>query len=788
MRRKILKRGLIAITLLMLFLTLTVYLVLRASLPTTSGKDWKYPPGMSVLFYFDELARPYVDAAFPDAFEAQGWLHANNRLWQMEMFRRAGKGRLAELLGPGMLEADQELWRMGVPQLAKKLEENASDRMRRYVDAYVWGANRAIGDFTFMPPEFLLLQHTPSEWTPKDVFAVGALMAFQSGNNAENELLRLALFDKLGPNRANIFLPSDGNDLDFPYIMPATQSNVADLDLFRATNPLDNTRFPSFAFGSNGWVVAPSRAEEGHALFAFDSHDALGLPNLFYEIHINEPPFEQLHGWSVPGLPGVINGYNAHIAWGFTNIGDTQDLFLETRHPDDPLKFRDGDAWYTARTETVEIPVAGRDTPEQLTITHTRNGTLISEDPPIALRWTIQDLGEKGLDSLIDINFATNWEEFNEALDGFAAPALNATYADTKGNIGFRTAGILPIRGKGEGLVPLPGDDPANRWHGFVAPEDMPRRFNPPEGFLAAANARVNPDGDGPLVSADNAPGYRIRRIHDVLGGTGKLSREDMAALQMDWYDQQAALLLPAMLRDLDASDLPPTAEAAREALRAWQKSYEATPVSGAALLFQAWYPALARAVFTPALGEELAARLMKHNYPLNHALDRLILKEPESPWWQDNRPGILRDSFLAAVEEIAAVQGEDVSKWRLDRIHAVKLEHELGKAVPQLGWFFNTKSYPWGGAATTVGRARYRYDRGYDVTAAATVRVVGVMHPDGPRMSAIMPGGQSGHPLSPHYADQFPMWLNGELVPIQTELPTGKADMVWNMLDEWDS
>ncbi len=511
----------------------------------------------AVTITFDKHQRPFVLAeTLNDALFAEGWLHAQHRLWQMEMFRRAGKGRLAEMLGGSMLESDKELWRMGVPQLAQQLEVNASPEMKRHVTAYVNGINAALESGDSTPPEFLLLQHTPDPWAASDVYALGALMAFQSAGNSSNELLRLALFNELGPQRAQIFVPRESADEDFPYVLPKLNPEALNTAVCRriATDPLDNPLMPRFALGSNGWVVAPSKSQTGNALFAFDSHDALGLPNLFYEVHLFYEEERQIRGWSVAGLPGVINGYNERVAWGFTNIGDTQDLFLETRSTTDPLQFKDGDNWYTARSETVKIPVSGRDQPESLTIVYTLNGPLISDDPPISLSWTVQHLDGMGIDNILEFNQAQSCEDFHSQLDRYAAPSLNATFADIDGNIGFRTLGLIPIRGAGEGLLPLDGSDPANRWQGFVPPDELPAAQNPEQGFLAAANARVTAPGQGPLVSADNAPGYRMRRIKEVLSGHDQVSLDQMRSLQTDWYDSQAALLLPELIEAIEPS------------------------------------------------------------------------------------------------------------------------------------------------------------------------------------------------------------------------------------------
>ena len=243
----------------------------------------------------------------------------------------------------------------------------------------------------------------------------------------------------------------------------------------------------------------------------------------------------------MPGLPGVINGYNEHIAWGFTNIGDSQDIFIETPHPDKPYTFKDGDKWYEAETKSVEIQVKGKEKSETITLVTTKNGVLISENPALSLRWTIQDIESQGLDAILEFNMARNWQEFNLALDNLSAPVLNATYADNLGNIGFRTAGILPQRGTGKGLVPVDGSKQSNRWQSLIKQSQMPTLFNPDSQHIAAANARVNAIGNGILVSADNAAPYRIQRIQDVLSQDKEFSLADMQTLQTDFYDMQAA-------------------------------------------------------------------------------------------------------------------------------------------------------------------------------------------------------------------------------------------------------
>jgi penicillin amidase len=735
------------------------YRALQASRSERSGTLTLAGLEAPVEIRFDERARPYVRAeTLGDAFFAQGVLHARERLWQMELLSRAGRGRLAEILGPPLLDTDRELWRTGVPQLAERIEANAQARTQERVARYVSGVNAAL--------EGIPLRR----WTPADVYALGAAMAFSSGRNAQNELLRWAIAQTLSPEEFAPFLPDEGSIPDFPYIVGPERA-LSVLARRDALDALEQALLPSLSLGSNGWAVAPGSSQSGHALFAFDSHDALALPNLFYEVHLFFAG-RAIRGWSVPGMPGVINGFNDRLAWGFTNIGDSQDLFLETRHPEDPERFLGPEGWYPARAEEVLIPVRSA-APERLRILHTRHGPLLHDDPPLSLAWSAHHLGESGLDALFDLNLASDWAAASAALDHLAAPSANATYADVEGHVAFRTVGLLPMRGRGVGLLPQPGHEAGVAWRGMLPMSVLPRIVDPPQGFVAAANARVNPPGVGPLISADNAPGYRIRRIQQVLASGTAHAPEDMRALQMDWRNGQADRLLEpllAALGDVPQSEAPAEAHAL---LVAWRNDLVNLPQASAPLVFQRWYLALAEEVFAERLGEDLWRRLLRNSYLLNHALDGLILAEvPDSPWWRNDRDGLVRRAFLSAVSGLEAELGGAPTSWRWDALHRVYLTHELGKAVPLLGHWLDRGPFPWGGDHATVGRARYRYDRPERVNSGATVRVVIEMS-DPMNVWAILPGGQAGHPLDPHYADQIEPWLRGE------------QDLLWPSFDD---
>ncbi len=717
----------------------------RGAVPVAAG-SFTAPVAEPVTIHMDARGRPYVLATtLDDAFVAQGWLHARDRLWQMELFRRGATGRVAEAIGPAGLATDLELWRAGVPELGQRLRTNASPRLARLVERYVAGINAYLRAGAPRPPEFAIASFDAAPWQVDDVFAMGALMAFQSANNYRNELLRLALLDRLGAERGRIFTGGSAAPMPDFGVRTRWQELLARADLRHVdSNPL--LEAPSL--GSNAWAVAPARAEGNAALFAFDSHDAFGLPNLTYDVHLffGEAGSQHVRGTSVAGLPGVINGFNEFMAWGFTNIGDSQDLFIEQRHPEPPLRFRDGDEWYAPERRHVEIPVRGADA-HRFSVVITRNGRLISEAPDLSLRWSPLEADVIGLDALLALNRATSLAAFDRAIDGFAAPSANVTYADVAGNIVQRTLGVLPQRGRGNGLVPLPGDDPSARWQGFWSPATLPRQHNPVDGVVWAAN---RPLAAVPPVSADNAPGYRSQRLAALLQAE-RLDSAAMRAMQRDTFNGQARRLLPAMLAALDVGVLSEAERRAFDALSSWLEDPRDEAELGAPLLFAAWYQHLATTLFREALGEDLLDRLLRSSYVLNEALDNHLLAGNPGSW---PVAAALRSAFRAAVAD-AGVDG----RWGAR--HTLTLAHELSGAFPGSAWLFDRGPVAASGGNATVGRARYSYRQPYAVSGGATTRLVVALSQPMQAWS-IMPGGQSGIPASPHYNDQTAAWVAG--------------------------
>lgn len=722
---------------------------------------------------------PYIAAVHEsDLYFMQGYLHAKERMWQMELQRRVVQGRLSEVLGEDQLPADRFLKKLGLDRIAMQMLKNTSSEGRTVLEHYAWGVNAYLDKH---PPslEFRLLGFEPEPWAPRDSAGIISLMAFDLGSNWRAEAFRQALSDEVDPALLEEILPpyegwEDPRVVDSEKAVEnidAGQSNADKLvSLLRATS-LDHI-YGLPRLGSNSWVISPEQSATGTAVLANDPHLSLGLPSIWYEIGLTLREEEcdmDLYGWSIPGAPGVVIGHNRHIAWGLTNTGDTQDLFLEERHPDDFHRFKYEGEWYEAEVETAEIAVDGREEPELVEIVYTRHGPLISDDPPMSMRWAAYDAEASTLDAVLKINEAENWDEFKAALAYFLTPVQSIVYADVEGNIGFRVAGKLPIRKEGQGIMPSPGWEEGYGWEGFIPFEELPELYNPDGGYIATANNRVEPDDYPYLISLDNAPGYRKLRISEVLGESGEISVEDSKMLQTDWYNRHAAERLPGFLQVLmeNSCGLRMIDQQVVDVLLNWTEEPVNARDSAGAAVFQVWYLNLMEEIFRGKMSDELYAEFLKQGYIAYNALEAVLTRE-ESGWYPGGLEEPLINTFSSTVDELIEKMGEDPENWRWDQLQSITIKHDLG-AAPLIGdHLFNRGPYPYGGDFMTVGRARYALDDPFKVINGAGLRFIAVMDREKITSEVVIAGGQSGHPLSPHYSDQLEAWLEGDYFRVQ--------------------
>ncbi|MBI1801573.1 MAG: penicillin acylase family protein, partial [Chloroflexi bacterium] len=501
----------------------------------------------------DNFGVPHIFApSRNDALFAQGYVHAQDRLWQMEFNRRVTSGRLSEVLGKPALDNDLLLRTLGFRRVAEQEWNQLDGDAKAALDAYTRGVNAFISThLDNLPAEFVILGFKPEPWTPLDSVAWGKVMALSLGGNMSRELLRQQAIAKLGADKWNELEP--GYPKEGPFIVgdgfatelsqngqtpPTDGSPAVEVDpaarasrqalasLFDATRLLAlgmndgeaspepvEVADPSTIFGSNNWVIGGARTTTGKPILANDPHLGIQMPSIWYEVHLKGGGLE-VSGVSFPGVPGIVIGHNARIAWGFTNVGpDVQDLYIEKPNPANPKQFEFQGKWEDAQVYREEIKVKGAESVIREVLV-TRHGPIVTgvgasakSPEALALRWTALEPSQTSA-SILKLNEAQNWEQFRAAMKLFAVPAQNTVYADVDGNIGYQMPGWIPIRSQGDGAMSQPGWTGAYEWKGYIPFDDLPRVFNPPSGYIVTANNAVVPESYKYFISKEWAPPY----------------------------------------------------------------------------------------------------------------------------------------------------------------------------------------------------------------------------------------------------------------------------------------
>ena len=755
--------GLVAVVLLVA-VAAGGYTVLRRAVPQYGGVLSEERLQEKVTLYRDDRGVPHIYAAtMDDLMFAQGYVQARERLWQMETHRRFVQGRLSELIGGSMLETDILLRTFGLKRVAGRVLERTSAEGRRCLESFAAGVNAFMEEGP-LPPELRLLGIDPEPWTAEDSAGMVVLLSYNLGENWRIEATRLALQEALPADLFEELLPPYDHWETIP-VWTEEKAGAAVLDSLRqllAAGDLESIA-PLPALGSNSWVIGPEKSADGVAVMANDPHLNLSLPGIWFENHLSLEGGMDVYGWSIPGSPGVILGNNEFMAWGATNIGDNQDLYLEERNPDDPHRFRYDGEWYDAEVITEEIAVKGRDEPEKIEVIVTRNGPLVSDDPPLSVRWNAYDLETSTVDAVLGMNRARDWAEFREALFLFAIPIQTFVYADVEGNIGFRVVGQVPLRRAGQGLLPQPGWTPGTAWEGYIPMEELPELFNPDDGFIATANHRVESEGYPYLIDLDVAPPYRMHRIVEQLTAGDHFTMGDFEAMQTDWHNGHAARWLPGWIDLLETrvGDLGETEQEALALLREWSSEPVNLPELAAPAIFQTWYLEFMAEIFQERMGDELYHDFIATAYVAYCALENL-LEKGDSPWFSDDLGELLLASYRRTVAKLTEELGGNPERWQWQKLQTITFENVLG-SVALLRPLVNRGPYPFGGDHMTVGRAAYSLTDPFKVDSAAGFRFIAVMERGALRTRAVVAGGQSGHLLSPHYDDQIESWLKGD-------------------------
>jgi penicillin amidase len=808
--RRFLVKGLVAIAVLAALAAVAIYAALRCSLPQVDGTVTVVGVSAPIEIVRDQDAVPHIFASTKlDALYGLGYVHAQDRLWQMEMQRRIGFGRLSEIFGPVTVAQDRFLRTVGFGRAARAAWEHLPTDARRQIDAYVDGVNAFIMTHhgASLPPEFLLLRFEPERFTGPDVLAWVKMMAWDLSANYSFELLRRDLIAKVGPERAAQLMPPYAKDglsiLDGAMGQLGRVGRIGRIEgmgrvgqVGRMAQAGDRGWLATFfsaldgglpevrdfllggasteSLGSNNWVVDGTMTASGKPLLANDPHLGTRIPSTWYLAHLSAGSFDVI-GATAPGTPAVALGRNRRIAWGATNVAaDVEDLYREQLDPTGNFaEFRGALERLTHVSEVIAVKGTA---PVTVDVRFTRHGPLVSDAlnasraaqpearrpppvEPLAFRWTALDPDDTTIAAFLRLNEARDWSDFTTALRDFVVPSQNFVYADVDGHIGYYAPGRIPIRAAGDGAAPAEGWTGAAEWIGRVPFDALPHVFDPPSHFVVTANNRPASDDYPYMLGLDWAEPYRAQRIDDRLQERKKFSPTDFAAIQADTVSLHAADLLPRLIERAH-----PDGSADREALatvRRW--NHDARGDSAGAAIFEAWFIHVVHGL----VGDDLGS-LTTENYQGRFSFVTRFIKNTlasdDRSWCDDVRTpqkescdDIVTKALHDAVDDLTHRLGGDQSRWRWDGVHRVVFPHQGLDAVALLRPFLS-RSMPNGGDWSTVDVGAVAADHPYEQRSLPGYREIIDLSPANDSFF-ILDLGESGHPLSAHYDDFLSDW-----------------------------
>ena len=818
----------IALGLLVLVLVVVVaaggaltWITVRAHAPTSGSIQ---APGLSaeVVVRRDAHGIAHLTAQTPaDLFFAQGWVHASERMWQMEVWRHISSGRLSELFGPSQLDTDRFIRTLGWRRAAERDRDQVSAATRVALDGYTAGVNAWLDDHRgSLGLPFLVTGADPEPWTDLDTLSWGKVQAWNLGGNLETEIFRMLADAKLGdPARTDdlltlredgpVITPTVGVLADGAGSVPAAAPStvltdeqarawrsigvLAGAPLRAAGLDAGDALASDHGIGSNDWVVGPSRSASGGAMLANDPHLGIGMPSLWYinGLHcatVSDACPYDVAGVSFPGVPGVVLGHNARIAWGATNVDpDVQDLVIETVDPADPTRYLAPDGTsqpFAVRTETIEV--AG-EAPVTLEVRETEHGPILNDvdsrlagAPPMALRWTgiHPSAGPDGtLDAILALNVAGDYAAFRAAFSTYVAPSQNFVYADVDGHIGYQLPGRVPIRSDptDHGLRPVRGDDGSGEWLGFIPYDRLPHQLDPDDARIVTANNAAVDELWPDFIGAEWDPGYRAERITDLIDawGDGALTLDALSAIQTDTAPLRARDVVQWLA---DVTPATPDGQVVAEAIADWDGACNVDSLGCTAYL--TWEYHLQRAIFDDDLGE-LARDYVGSPWSWT-ALARL-LDEPASPWWGGAPQVVAGTALDRAGADLRATLGEDPSSWTWGRLHTATFQEQTvgSSGIGPLESYMNRGPVAVPGAAGAVNNTYYRFSRAYpdpDDPESAPVGLDGLFTitnlpsyrllidmTDVDDARIVITTGQSGNPYDAHYDDQIDPWATSQ-------------------------
>lgn len=764
---------------------------MRKALPMLDGSLQVQGLQAEVRVERDEHGIPHVIASnMDDLVFAQGYVTAQDRLWQMDILRRHAAGDLAEILGKGLVSHDKLQRYLQLRATAEHAIQQIDPSQRHAMEVYALGVNAFINSHrSTLPAEFRVLGYEPAPWQARDSLLIGYAMAQDLSTSFQDKLNREFVSSRLSPDlQADLYpvgswrdhppaegmpdlkapTPFEEIPLDESQAFLRTPEHTAELQKVVATLApfVSHYRCADCAAGSNNWAVSGAHTANGHSLLSNDPHLSLSIPSIWYEANLEAGSFHAA-GVSLPGMPFLLIGHNQHIAWGFTNSGaDVQDLYIETVDHD---RYRAADgSWHSLEhaVETIHVR-SGSDV--KLDIAFTQHGAARtpiisplypSEKRQLALRWVLYDTAEIDV-PFEKVNAASNWDEFLDAFAHFQGASQNAVYADDQGHIGYHMIGRVPLRGDithPSGISPVPTSAGSYEWVGYIPFSDLPQVFDPPSGILATANARITPDGYPYAIALDWEAPYRNERIWKVLNNGEKLTPADMLALQDDTVSEFDQTLAQRIAYAVDHAHAPSKrARQAADLLRAWDGNV--TTETAAPNLVTAATDALWPMLLQPHLGDSWKLYTWKER---TYVMEEMVTHAPVR--WLPREYSDWNEFLTAALERGLNEKHapSDLAAWRWGKTNKVNIAHPLfgiTSFVNRLvGMHTGTGEWSVPGNRRTVRVAEGKHG-------ASNRFTVDPADPEHAWLNIVT--GESGNPASPYYLDQFSMWVNGKTMPL---------------------
>ncbi len=799
--RRLLKwLGIILVVLVVLLLIAAGggYWVVTRSLPQTSGT--LSVPGLKaqVQVVRDPMGMPHIYAAnVDDLFFAQGYVQAQDRLWQMEFFRHIGEGRLSELFGSSVLDQDKYLRTIGLGRAAQADWQNASDDEKRSLTAFAAGVNAFIQSHQdTLPVEFTILGVKPAPWQPVDSMAWGKVLAFNLNNNGNIELLRSQLLQKFTaaqlqdlwpsyPSTGPFVIPTQVKDYSSAAYVPSNSAPVIPIgkpDL-AALDALDRKLGARGGSGSNNWVVDGAKSTTGKPILANDPHLSIQMPSIWYEVGLHCQPVSADCPYNVVGVsfsaaPGIVIGHNDRVAWGVTNVGGpvgpaAQDFFIEKDNPNNPNQYEFQGQWQDYQIDNEVLHVKGG-ADQTIQVKISRHGPVMTPvldgiTQTLALEWTATHERSHLQGAVLQLDRAHNFDEFRTALKSFNVPSQNFVYADVDGNIGYQMPGQVPTRAKGDGSVPVPGWTGEYEWTGYIPFDDLPFVFNPSTHYIATANNQIVPSSYKYLIGNDWSPPWRVQRISDMLQAKDKLSPEDFQAIQGDVTSLPMQQLQPYLVK---LSFDQPQAAQSLEYIQTWDGKL--TMDSVAASILEATYQRIMKNTFGNKMDKDTFQSYYSGSLrtsEIGHQAILNLLTQPNSSWWDDpttpqheTRDDILKKSYEQAVSDLAQQLGNSPADWHWSRLHTATFASPLGSVKP-LNLLFNFGPVPVPGDSFTVDNSIYSDPNGYSIVGLSSMRLI-MNTANWDQSYAILTTGESGQPFSSHYTDMVVPWRDVHYAP----------------------